>query len=318
MSDLTKGGSETSDAKAVRDRRRPGGDTKRPFGMGGARHGLSGAERSGLIAAWAISIAATTLVIGMNIANRRYLAPHEPPAAAWVDELTSLAALAVAYLSPLLAAVAVRRRGRPLLPSTPLVLVALALFAGVHIGVESLLRVALYPYVVGQPHGFGWLRENGAGEVAKDVAIFGLVFWASYHVLLWRASGLGPKLPTASPSTFDIQEGPRLIRAAISDILAVRSAGNYAEFLLIDGRRPLMRASLAGLEVSLAPLGFVRTHRSWLVNAARVCGLRPAGSGDYAVELGAVEAPLSRRFPDALAAIRSGQAGQSGRVILTG
>jgi DNA-binding LytR/AlgR family response regulator len=40
------------------------------------------------------------------------------------------------------------------------------------------------------------------------------------------------------------------------------------------------------------------------VNSARVTGLRPEGSGDYAVELGAVEAPLSRRFREALAVLR--------------
>ena len=86
--------------------------------------------------------------------------------------------------------------------------------------------------------------------------------------------------------------------------MAVRSAGNYAEFLLADGRRPLMRTPLAALEARLAPLGFVRTHRSWLVNAARVTGVKPEGSGDYAVELDEVEAPLSRRFREALAILR--------------
>ena len=96
-----------------------------------------------------------------------------------------------------------------------------------------------------------------------------------------------------------------MVRTQLSDILAVRSAGNYAEFLLSDGRRPLMRTSLGGLQGRLGPQGFVRTHRSWLVNAARVTGLRPEGSGDYAVELGAVEVPLSRRFREALEALRA-------------
>ena len=306
MSDLTKLGAETPDLKAPGDQRQPGGDATRSSGTHGARFGLSGAERGGLIASWVIGISVTTMVILMNIANRRQMLPQEPPAAAWVDEFTSLAALGLAYLAPLLAVVAVRRRGRRLLTSTPLVLAALVAFVGVHIGVASLLRVGLYPLLVGRPHGLSWLRENGAGEAAKDLAIFGVAFWTAYHVLAWRASGQGPKLPAAPPDTFDIHDGPRLIRVAIGDILAVRSAGNYAEFLLSDGRRPLMRASLAGLEAGLAPLGFVRTHRSWLVNAARVTGLKPQGSGDYAVELGAVDAPLSRRFPDALAAIRSG------------
>jgi DNA-binding LytR/AlgR family response regulator len=35
-------------------------------------------------------------------------------------------------------------------------------------------------------------------------------------------------------------------------------------------------------------------------------GLKPEGSGDYTVELGSVTVPLSRRFPQALAKLRSG------------
>jgi DNA-binding LytR/AlgR family response regulator len=91
----------------------------------------------------------------------------------------------------------------------------------------------------------------------------------------------------------------------MENILAVRSAGNYVEFILTDDRRPLMRSSLAAIQQALATHGFVRTHKSWLVNEARVAGLRPEGSGDYTIELGALEAPLSRRFPEALAALRA-------------
>ena len=83
------------------------------------------------------------------------------------------------------------------------------------------------------------------------------------------------------------------------------SAGNYVEVLLADGRRPLMRATLAAVEVELERFGFVRVHRSWLVNTGRVTGLRPEGSGDWTVELGSVEAPVSRRFPDALARLKA-------------
>jgi DNA-binding LytR/AlgR family response regulator len=39
-----------------------------------------------------------------------------------------------------------------------------------------------------------------------------------------------------------------------------------------------------------------------------VTALRPEGSGDYAVELGDIVVPLSRRFPEALAKLRSGRA----------
>ncbi len=104
--------------------------------------------------------------------------------------------------------------------------------------------------------------------------------------------------------TFDIRDGAKLIRVRIDDILAVASAGNYVEFTLGDGRRPLMRSSLSALESELAPLGFLRTHRSWLVNSKRVTALKPAGSGDYMVEVATISVPLSRRYSLALAKLR--------------
>ena len=68
--------------------------------------------------------------------------------------------------------------------------------------------------------------------------------------------------------TFDIRDGAKLTRVRLSDILAITSAGNYVEFVLADGRRLLMRSPLSALESDLAGRGFLRTHRSWLVNAA--------------------------------------------------
>ena len=52
----------------------------------------------------------------------------------------------------------------------------------------------------------------------------------------------GGQAPIAAPDprvTFDIRDGAKLIRVRIDDILAVSSAGNYVEFTLGDGRRPL-------------------------------------------------------------------------------
>ena len=89
-------------------------------------------------------------------------------------------------------------------------------------------------------------------------------------------------------------------------MLAIGSAGNYVEFMLRDGRKLLMRSPLSALEEDLRNDGFVRTHRSWLVNAVAVSGLKPEGSGDYTIELGELSAPLSRRYPAALARLRRG------------
>jgi DNA-binding LytR/AlgR family response regulator len=67
-----------------------------------------------------------------------------------------------------------------------------------------------------------------------------------------------------------------------------------------------MRSPLSALENELGARGFVRTHRSWLVNAGQMTALKPEGSGDYTVELGGFTAPLSRRFPEALVRLRGG------------
>jgi DNA-binding LytR/AlgR family response regulator len=101
----------------------------------------------------------------------------------------------------------------------------------------------------------------------------------------------------ASPPTFDIRDNAHVIRVATQDILAVSSADNYVEFHLRDGRRPLMRATLAAIEARLMPHGFTRTHRSWLANTAHIVELKPTGAGDFTVVLqNGLEIPLSRRF----------------------
>ena len=110
----------------------------------------------------------------------------------------------------------------------------------------------------------------------------------------------------ASKATYDIRDGAKLTRVRLDQILVVAAAGNYVEFTLADGRSLLMRSPLAAVERELGPRGFVRTHRSRLVNAARVTALKPDGSGDYIVELGSLTAPLSRRLPAALARLRKG------------
>lgn len=143
-------------------------------------------------------------------------------------------------------------------------------------------------------------------EYRKDLisyAVMAAAFWLALRLL--QPQTARPAAPETR-ATFDIRDGARLIRVPVADIVSVASAGNYVEFALADGRRPLMRATLSSLEAQLAPHGLVRTHRSWLVNAARVAGLEAEGSGDFTVELeGGRTAPLSRRFPQALQRLKA-------------
>ncbi len=176
-------------------------------------------------------------------------------------------------------------------------LVALVAYSALHVAGFVALRKLGYALMSVGSYQFG---DRFAYELRKDLVTYGLLVGAFQLTAYLRRRRDEP----VRPVSFDIRDGARIIRVPLADILAASSAGNYVEFRLADGRRPLMRATLAAVEAELSRFGFVRVHRSWLVNTDRVTGLRPDGSGDWTVELGAVEAPLSRRFPAALEQLR--------------
>jgi DNA-binding LytR/AlgR family response regulator len=176
-------------------------------------------------------------------------------------------------------------------------------YSVLHVGGMFALRAAIY-WAMGHRYDDG--LASFPYEYRKDLvsyAIMAAAFWLALRLLQPRAA---QPAPAGGRVTFDIRDGTRLIRVPVADIVSVASAGNYVEFALADGRKPLMRATLSSLEAQLAPHGLVRTHRSWLVNAGRVAGLEAEGSGDFTVELeGGLKAPLSRRFPSALDRLRT-------------
>lgn len=171
-----------------------------------------------------------------------------------------------------------------------------------HVGGFLLLRSFAYQ-AAGSTYIHGALVTRFLYEFRKDVVGY-VLFLAGItlvdHLLRQQAA-----LP-ARPDTFDIRDGAKITRVRLDEILAISAAGNYAEFALRDGRRLLMRSSLAALEGELFPSGFLRTHRSWLVNSRQVTAIRPEGSGDYSLELAGLTVPLSRRFPNSLARLRCG------------
>jgi hypothetical protein len=173
-----------------------------------------------------------------------------------------------------------------------------------HVGGFILLRKLAYA-ALGHHYVFGGPADL-LDEYRKDLLAYFIAL--TFFALAVRLAA--DRTPAATPAPwvgaeaaiFDIREGAKVIRARVSDIVAATAAGNYVEFRLADGTRPLMRTTLARVATVLASHGFVRTHRSWLVNAACVRVLKAeGGSGDHRLELdGGVEAPLSRRFPEAL------------------
>jgi hypothetical protein len=186
--------------------------------------------------------------------------------------------------------------------------IASLVFSALHVALMELFRWAAFGALRVSHH---WSPLEWPYEYRKDLISYIVMAGA-----LWLLGAPGLRRPPAAPpieghpepdqiATFDIRDGAALLRTPTAEIVAARAAGNYVEFFLFGGRRPLMRASLRNIEAELALAGFLRTHRSWLVNARHVRALVPIGSGDFRIDLdGGQSAPLSRRFPAALARLR--------------
>lgn len=291
-----------SSGQPPRDQRPPPGTTGKSAGPNGALFGMTGEERLWLGRAWLLCATLFSAISIVNILTLQHDAPRLGVLRPAIWELSSaFAHLAVTAIPAAVALWMARAKPRWWV-STPANLLAVFVYSALHVSAFVALRKLAYAGFLQETYRFGPLPGEFLYEFRKD-----MLAYAAAVIICWLALTRGaqkPIEPAAGSPVFDIQDGARLIRVRVADIIAVRSAGNYVEFVLDDGRRPLTRASLGATLEALAPHGFVRTHKSWLVNPARVTGLKPEGSGDYAVELGDLEAPLSRRFPEALAALR--------------
>ena len=287
------------------DRRPPAGTNGKSPGTNGALFGLTGEERQGLWRAWLLGVCLISCIAVVNVLTLRHDAPRLGVLGPAIWEGSSALVTMLIFAIPAGVAVWTTRASPRWWRAVPVHLLAVMLYSVLHVSGFVALRKLAYLAFMDGPYRFGPLSTEFPYEFRKDLMAYGLasiIYYLSLRRSAHEAATLAQTGSTAAQ--FDIRDGARLMRVPVSEILAVRSAGNYAEFVLADGRRPLTRSSLGALETKMAEHGFVRTHRSWLVNPARVTGLRPEGSGDYAVELGEVEAPLSRRFPQALTTLR--------------
>lgn len=289
-------------------RRRPGDGPPARVTSGGSAgtSGLpGGADTRDLVSGWLFIAVVTAVVMIVNSLSVQVDNPEADLWEPWVWEgssaITVLLLLWIPWLAVALAPPPGSDSGRMTswLRFGAVHLAGLLLFSVLHVAGFMVLRHAAYG-ALGETYDYDVIGPRFIYELRKDAVSYGAfaaTFWLTTRLRCVRETVI-------RPVSFDIRDGARIIRASVADIVAVSSAGNYVEFWLADGRRPLMRATLAAIEVELESYGFVRAHRSWLVNSARVTGLEPDGSGDWTVELGAVRAPLSRRFPEALARLK--------------
>ena len=273
------------------------------FGLNGDALGTNRVLRRTFLYAWGVAAVTVGVIVVINVITITHDMPHfgllEPviwEGSSWV---AIMAFFWIPWIGYRLAPPAVRPRGLLLL-HLPLALA----YSLAHVGFFILLRDIAYR-IAGSVYVFGPFISEFLYEFGKDA--LGYVLFVAGFALIEHLLRQQQLIATPGQAlTFDIRDGARLTRVRLSEILAVASAGNYVEFHLKDGRRLLMRSPLSAVESDLAGRGFTRTHRSWLVNSAHVTALKPEGSGDYEVSLGALAVPLSRRFKPALETLRAG------------
>jgi two-component system LytT family response regulator len=111
---------------------------------------------------------------------------------------------------------------------------------------------------------------------------------AHAHVLFDDLEPSPPPVSEVEPTHDDagllVRHRGQALYVAFGDVRVVEARGNYA-LLYTAGAKYMVRETMATLEARLGAHGFLRVHRSAIVNMAFVKGIVPRGSGDHVAVL---------------------------------
>lgn len=269
----------------------------------GWHSGASG-ERVFPVHPWIAVAVGILLVVTINATSQMMEMADRPGFAWWEPVLwEGSSGLVLAAMTPLVGW-AVRRwpPRREALPKFVAIHLALtAPFCVIHVGAVAAMRSAVYA-ALHRPYAF---FEHGIPlrllyEWRKDALVYAgisLIYWWFDHEAARRtaASALA-----ANNGRIEIRDGGGAVFLDPADLLFVEAAGNYVEFHTAT-RTYLARGTLAGWQTALASRGFIRTHRSHLINRARIAALKPTPAGDVQIVLDTGQALLgSRRYREVL------------------
>lgn len=103
--------------------------------------------------------------------------------------------------------------------------------------------------------------------------------------------------PRANPSRIAVKAEGKILFIDPAEVVTVEAQGNYVLLQRMSGSAFLLRQTLSVVAEKLLPYGFVRIHRSALVNAAYVEEIHPWTAGAYVLCIqGGKELPVSRTF----------------------
>jgi LytTr DNA-binding domain len=107
-------------------------------------------------------------------------------------------------------------------------------------------------------------------------------------------------LAKRQPPRIAVKAKGRIFFFDIADIVAVHAEGNYALLEYRSGRF-LLRECLCSIAAKLKPHGFLRIHRSFLINASLVDEVWPVSTGEYRLRVrNGKEYVVTRRYKENL------------------
>jgi DNA-binding LytR/AlgR family response regulator len=189
-------------------------------------------------------------------------------------------------------------------------------FSIVHTAGMAALRLLWFAGILGEAYSFPLTFDRLAFEFAKDIVNYGLLsagvvalrYFFSRPAAAPAATSAPAAVAAALPERFAVRKRGKEIMVEVADIDWIEAAGNYA-VLHVGGETLEIRSSLTKLEGELDPKRFVRVHKSYVVNVARIAEVTPWISGDWRIRLqDGAEVNLSRRYRqrfEALVPVRS-------------
>jgi two-component system LytT family response regulator len=144
-----------------------------------------------------------------------------------------------------------------------------------------------------QQHALGAFKKHAVDYVLKPFSkeqieeALDVVFRRSTEKKTVRLVETLPRLQKLSwqkRGKIAIKANGRILFIAPDDVAAVHAEGNYV-LLHANVGSYLLRVSISSIAKKLRPYGFLRIHRSVLVNASFVEELQPLPTGDYALRI---------------------------------
>ncbi len=251
-------------------------------GPGGDKSGTSGARF------WPIYAFAMALVGVTTVINVTSILIEHPPAehhyAAWKPFLWEISsAILHAILVPIIfwlyRRASLERLGAGLFFALHTGIACIFSFA--HVAGMVAIRKAVYA-------AFGEMYDFSRGNLPLQLLYEGrkdLLTYAIFAGIIWVADRLAAQAAAPLPSRIELKADGRTLYRDAAEIVWVEAAGNYVELHCRDTKPLLLRGTLQDYEQQLRPHGFVRVHRSRLVNRTHIESFAGTSSGDVRIQL---------------------------------